>query len=51
MREATRRMAGAPAVEDCGMTERKKACESSPPNVDVVRNVQSLGIPVSKLRY
>ena len=51
MREATRRMAGAPAVEDGCMIERKKVCESGPPNADVVQNVQSSGIPVSKLRY
>ena len=46
-----RRTARVPAVEDGGTTERKKACKSSPPNVDVVQNVQSLGIPVNKLGY
>ena len=51
MREATRRMAGAPAVEDGGTTERKKVCKSGPPNIDVVQNVQSSGSLVSKLGY
>ena len=37
-------MAGAPTVEDGGKNESEKVCESGPQNVDIVWNVQSLGI-------
>jgi len=40
-------MAGAPTVEDGGKDESEKACESSPQNVDIVWNVQSLGIQLT----
>ena len=33
-------------VDDDGTKEREKACESGPPNADVVRNVQSSVMPV-----
>jgi hypothetical protein len=45
LREATRRPAGAPTAEGGGREERWKACESRPPNVDIVRNVQSSVMP------
>ena len=41
-----RRTEGAPMVDGDGMKEREKACESSPPNADVVWNVQSSVMPV-----
>ena len=39
-REAMRRTVGVPTVEGGGWDESEKACESSPPNVDI-RVVQS----------
>ena len=38
-------------VDDDGTKEREKACESGPPNADVVRNVQSSVMPVMDNRY
>jgi len=37
-------MVGVPTVEDGGKDGSEKACESGPQNVDIVQNVQSLGI-------
>jgi hypothetical protein len=39
-------MAGAPAVDGDGTKERRKACESGPPNADIVWKVQSSVMPV-----
>jgi len=39
--------AGVPTVEDGGKDESEKVCESGPWNVDIVWNVQSLGIQLT----